>query len=286
MRLEKLRRMRYLVGAMAIAASAGVLVALLTVGGASGAPASTVLATFDTPGTYTWTVPTGVRTVIIDVYGAAGGNVSDGNTLIARGGLGGEAKGTFKVKPGQTYEIVVGGHGGNNQGSILGYGGFNGGGFGSSNDPDFGGAGGGGGSDVRVGGFGNPCLNDMSCGYGGRMIVGGGGGGGSGDRGGVNGGAGGGLEGSPADSGGTQEAGGDPDNATGCGGSFGDGGWGYHSYPGKGPGGGGGGWYGGACTFNGSGTGGGSGFISHFARKGSFPGGFRGGDGLVVISIP
>jgi hypothetical protein len=77
---------------MGLAASAGVLLALLTVGGASGAPASTIIATFDTHGTYTWTVPTGVGKVIIDVYGAAGGNVSDGSTLIARGGLGGAGR--------------------------------------------------------------------------------------------------------------------------------------------------------------------------------------------------
>jgi hypothetical protein len=286
MRLESFRRTRYLVGAVGVAAVTAISVALLTVGGARGASEpNAVLATFDVPGTYSWTVPTGVRRVIFDVYGASGGNIMGGDFVLAAGGAGGEARGTFTVKPGQTFEIVVGGRGGNASGSTGGAGGFNGGGRGS-NDSSIGGSGtggGGGGSDVRVGGIGNPCLSDLSCGFGGRFIVGGGGGGGGkfGDW--VDGGAGGGLVGGPdAVRGGTQERGGDSGSPTNDG-TFGDGAFGLGGSGSSG--GGGGGWYGGA-TGSSSGAGGGSGFISHFARKGSFPGGVRGGDGLVVISTP
>jgi hypothetical protein len=287
MRFEKFGRARYVL-VPGLAALAVVLFALLTGGRAGGAPADTVLATFNVPGTYAWTVPTGVRKVIFDVYGASGGNIMGGDFLLAAGGAGGEARGTFTVKPGQTFMIVVGGRGGNG-GTTGGAGGFNGGGRGGNGDPGGSGrGGGGGGSDVRVGGIGNPCLSDLSCGFGGRIIVGGGGGGGGknleGDW--ADGGAGGGLVGGPdVTRGGTQEHGGGSGSGGGAFGLGGDGGIGGSA------GAGGGGWYGGAAAGGGgvgfgTGSGGGSGFISRFARKGSFPGGVRAGDGLVVISTP
>jgi len=71
----------------------------LAVGGASGArTSSTLLATFNTQGTYAWTVPVGITRISFDVFGASGGNVADGQTLIAAGGQGGEAKAHFTVK--------------------------------------------------------------------------------------------------------------------------------------------------------------------------------------------
>ena len=65
--------------------------ALLTVGGASGASttietAGTTIKTFSTPGTYRWTVPTGVTRVTFDVFGASGGNVVSGLSVVALGG--------------------------------------------------------------------------------------------------------------------------------------------------------------------------------------------------------
>src|SRR5436189_162782 len=57
----------------------------------------TTLATFSTPGTYVWTVPTGVTAVTFDVYGARGGSVLQNSgglvNLISTGGAGGRGEG-------------------------------------------------------------------------------------------------------------------------------------------------------------------------------------------------
>jgi hypothetical protein len=274
-------------------AATGVAVAvigLLAVGGARGARStSTLLATFNVAGTYSWTVPVGITKISFDVFGASGGNVADGQILINKGGPGGEAKGHFTVKPGETFEIVVGGRGGDNSGKTGGAGGFNGGGQGANGlDVEFGGGGGGGGSDVRIGGIGNVCVSNSTCGFADRIIAGGGGGGGFGEAG-VNGGAGGGLVGGDSGdgpgTGGTQEQGGHDSNRLFC--HFCDGSFGRGGTPATdgdpGDGGGGGGWYGGSGGQAGAG---GSGFVSPLARSGSFPGGTHGGDGLITIRTP
>jgi hypothetical protein len=277
-------------GAAGLVGFGVVVAAVVAVGAATGArQAETVLAMFSTHGTYSWTVPSGVRKVTFDVFGASGGNVADGNIVVSVGGQGGEARGQFALKPGQTLEVVVGGRGGDNGGSTGGGGGFNGGGSGGNTSGGCcGGGGGGGASDVRIGGFANPCATGKSCGYGDRFIVGGGGGGGGGL--GHAGGIGGGVDGGPGiggGGGGSQELGGDGDPF--CdppdGGAFGVGGSGNgpHCLQ-DGSGGGGGGWYGGGAT-SGYG-GGGSGFVSHVAHGPAFPGGTRGGDGEVVVSTP
>jgi hypothetical protein len=289
-----------------LAAVASGLVVVLGTGGASGAPAtSTTLATFAKHGIYSWAVPAGVSSVTLRVFGAAGGNVVNGSTLVAVGGRGGEGVGRFSVAPGQVYEVVVGGRGGD--GDTPGtnaVGGFNGGGAGwpAGAQGQLDGAGGGGGSDIRIGGSSNPCVSDLSCGYADRIIVGGGGGGAGG---GSNypgdprtpgpGGAGGGVSGSGISgdnaTGGTQEkagvcqAGVSPAEDQG---SFGAGSNATPadlSFSTQG-GGGGGGWYGGGGGCWGGGGGGGSGFVSRFATLGSFPGSTQGGDGRVVISTP
>ena len=76
----------------------------------------TTLATFSNPGPYVWTVPTGVTSVTFDVFGASGGNVVAVHngvlTVVASGGVGGEAKGRFPVHAGERFEILVGGQGG------------------------------------------------------------------------------------------------------------------------------------------------------------------------------
>jgi hypothetical protein len=249
------------------------------------------LATFTVHGSYVWRVPAGVTKVTFDVFGASGGNTTDasGRVLIGPGGAGGEAKAQFAVKPGEMFEIVVGGRGadGSTINAIHG-GGFNGGGTALNS------ASGGGGSDVRLAGHGNPCASARACGYPDRIVVGGGGGGGGGgcsgsapDR---HGGVGGGLSGTDPNGGalfGTQEAGGqgaDP-------GGFGYGGQQTLANVHDCGGGGGGGWYGGGCCVfvsgrDDSGGGGGSGFTSPFARTASFPGGTHGGDGLVTVTTP
>ena len=83
------------IGGAAALVTAGM--ALLTVGGASGASttietAGTTIKTFSTPGTYRWTVPTGVPRVTFDVFGASGGNVVSRLSVVAMGGTCGEAR--------------------------------------------------------------------------------------------------------------------------------------------------------------------------------------------------
>lgn len=55
-----------------------------------------------TAGVQTWTVPSGITQIRIEVYGAQGGNSN------ALGGLGARMRGDFTVTPGQVLKIVVG----------------------------------------------------------------------------------------------------------------------------------------------------------------------------------
>jgi hypothetical protein len=228
--------------------------------------------TLTNPGTYIWTAPE-TGTVTFDVFGAEG-NDPDSNGP----GRGGEARGSFHVTAGQTFEIVVGGHPDGHSG------GFNGGGSSSL------GGGGGGASDVRTG----ACGSSKSCGLQDRIVVGGGGGGDSGgfpgrSAGGDGGGTGGADGLADGGGGGTQIRGGTGANGDG---SFGTGG--RSAGPGRPEcqlegGGGGGGWFGGGgggskCNQE-QGGGGGSGYISPLALNGSFPGGKEPGHGKVIVTI-
>jgi hypothetical protein len=145
-----------------------------------------------TGGNQTFTVPTGVSAVIVDLFGARGGT-SAVATPPARAD-GGETTATLATTPAQAVEVVVGlhGHAGSSNGGAAG--GFNGGGDGST-DVDGccpGGAGGGGATDVRTG----TCASTQSCDASGRALVAGGGGGaGGGASAGEPGGAGGGTDG-------------------------------------------------------------------------------------------
>ncbi len=122
----------------------------------------------------TYTVPPGVTSIQLEVWGAQGQALIIEDFSPSSGGLGGYAKGNLAVTPGQVLNIYVGGQG------LNGAAAFNGGGIGGFGTPSThtGGyaGGGGGGTDVRVGGV---ALTD-------RVIVAGGGGGGGRDY--VNGG--------------------------------------------------------------------------------------------------
>lgn len=274
-------------------AAALVIALVVAAGGAAATTQSanatiTTVATFTTPGTYVWTVPTGVTNATFDVFGARGGSVltSSGGivNVVSSGGAGGEAKGKFAVHGGETFEIVVGGQGGTtNEATSAGAAGFNGGGVGRL----YAGAGGGG-SDVRIGGRGNACAAGKVCGFADRIIVGGGGGGGTGSSGG-DGDAGGGLTGGGtictgslgSGASASQECPGSSDGMACHPQSFGQFGVGGEACYGNVWGAGGGGWYGGGSLNLG---GGGSGYISRFSSSGSFPGGTNAGDGRVIIT--
>lgn len=139
---------------------------------ALGVQAQTTVAFSFTGNAQTWVVPANVSQVTIEAWGAQGGSAADGDPSAGgAGGLGGYAKGTLTVTPGQTLTVYVGG-----AGSAGGSGGYNGGGSGGSGTPGAGGTGGpagagGGASDVRQGGA---SLAQ-------RVIVAGGGGGGGRD---------------------------------------------------------------------------------------------------------
>jgi hypothetical protein len=225
-------------------------------------------------------VPEGVTSIRIDVWGAQGGAASNNSLCSAphdTGGLGGHARGTLAVTPGETLHIFVGGAGGTGAS-----GGFNGGGIGCSSTDTC--ASGGGASDVRQGGN---AVGD-------RVIVAGGGGGAEwscGPQG--NGGHGGGLSGADgvnADGslasgrGGTQTAGGTV--GTGAGGSngspgaLGQGGASATTFH---AGGGGGGYYGGGGGGQDGHGGGGSSYLGG-VTNGVTTTGVRSGDGLVRLS--
>ncbi len=204
---------------------------------------------FATPGLgYTYTVPVGVTSVLINAAGSKGGNSGIGASA---GGNGGTAICTLAVYGGQVLYAYVGGIGGAFSS------GANGGGY--PGNPY--GGGGGGGSDVRVGGTA----------LGNRVLSAGGGGGGAyytsyacttstgGQGGGTTGGNGLQCGYSSYSFGGTTSAGGNNFFVSGYNGSLGAGGNGGPSSSGGGfSGGGGGGWYGGSAGYAAGGGGGSS----------------------------
>jgi RHS repeat-associated protein len=128
-----------------------------------------------TGGAQSWTVPVGATSVTAEAWGAAGGysvSVSNQTYWGGSGGLGGYAKATLAVTPGESLQVNVGGKGGdgcfNAAGCTGGVGGFNGGGSAEGTAGYRAGGGGGGGSDIRRGGTS----------LGNRVLVAGGGGGG------------------------------------------------------------------------------------------------------------
>ena len=239
----------------------------------------------------TFTVPSGVSTITIKVWGGQGGSGGyySSTTYCSTGGKGGYATGDLSVTAGSTVYVYVGGQGQSYatcQTRMYGSsyaGGWNGGGSGQSS---LSGCGGGGASDIRYGGT---SISDR------KIIAGGGGGGGNAWNSTQlsNGGAGGGASGETManstqfynrtpGSGATQSSG----NSSGVGSSANE----------NLSGGGGGGYYGGGIGNNSTGGGGGSGYIggvsngSTITGNGSMPdpdGGTmtgREGNGVIIIT--
>jgi hypothetical protein len=150
--------------------------------------------TYTTPGSYTWTVPSGVTNITVVAIGGGGGGGAGGAPGGA-GGSGAEVTSVLAVQPGDTVAIYVGAGGAS---SIEGGGG--GGltyvGDGSSNFIIAGGGGGGGGGPIEDGAGGNAGSPGVAGGGGGSGGNGGGGGGGAGNNG--NGGAAGSNGGGPS----------------------------------------------------------------------------------------
>jgi hypothetical protein len=287
-----------------------------TVSDGSGAPVTSNVAAvavacttnpvrFATPGTYTWTVPSGVTAVqILATAGGGGGGGMYGSNPGHAGGAGAVVTATLSVTPGQALNLVVGGGGGAGAS-----------GPGSSNQWTCGAGGGGGGA------------TSVDAGSASQIIAGGGGGGGScnnataGGSGGNTGGAGGSgtsngsATGGGGGSGGTGGAGGTnqiffrsgANGGNGAGGPGGTGGNNSSSYPGGAGGsgvgagsggndanndlaGGGGGGYGGGGSgvmATGGGAGGSTGPNNSTYAPASNGGtsATNGGDGSIVITI-
>ena len=239
----------------------------------------------------TFTVPSGVSTITIKVWGAQGGSGGYwSSSYCGTGGKGGYATGTLSVTAGNSVYVYVGGQGESHsscsermrQSDPL-EGGWNGGGDG---DYGYSGGGGGGATDIRYGGTG---ISN-------RVIVAGGGGG-HGNAGNStqlsNGGAGGGTSGQTmANS--TQYSNRTPGTGAtqSSGNSDGAGSEGIQNLTG----GGGGGYYGGGAGANSTGGGGGSGYIGGVSSAETIAGNAtmpdpddgtmtgRAGNGLVIIS--
>jgi len=227
----------------------------------------------------TWTVPTGVTSILVDLRGAQGGRGYDISSAYSEGGLGGRVTAVMPVTAGQTLNIYVGGTGANGVNTVTTNGGYNGGGSGY-----FYGGGGGGGTDIRIGGTA----------VGNRVIVAGGGGGGGYNCGTLNaqrGGAGGGLTGGAGifcsnpdtyycgQGGGQTNGGNNAGIIGGAAGIFSGSSACCSSYHV----GGGGGYYGGGSSRYGGG-GGGSSWANTNATNVSHTQGFQTGNGQVIIS--
>jgi hypothetical protein len=115
----------------------------------------------------TWTVPTGVTSVTVKVWG--GGGATGGSAVQTWGGASGFSSGTLSVSSGQSYPVIVGGGGSHSRNAAVG-GGFGGGG-GSGNPQGYEGASSG-------GGYSGVFFQNVS--FGNARIMAGGGGGGAG----------------------------------------------------------------------------------------------------------
>jgi hypothetical protein len=264
-----------------IAAAAAVAVAMAIVSAAALGAASPAFAVSpvaiqftSTGAVQTWSVPTGVTKITVDLAGGQGGASYGG------GGVGAELTGTLSVTPGSTLNIVVGGYGSNGREYSLGAGGGGGSFIYTTADTS--------GILAAAGGGGGQASNDFatsgSTGTSGLPGKNGGAGGtnGSGGVAGTAGGGGGLLTDGTSNSGGggrslaNGAAGGSGSSA----GAFGGGGG--TSDPAGGGGGGYSGGGGGAYTGpNGGGGGGGSFFGGSLASAGNYGGG---GPGFVKIS--
>ena len=204
----------------------------------------------------TFTVPPGVTSLTVKLWGAGGAGAGLG------GGSGAFVTGALTVTPGETLTLIVGGGGVYSDSGGLG--GFGGGGYGTL-------SGGGGRSAIRNSS--NVELVTAGAGGGGRAGFGGGGGLSTGGNGSSDG----------SGFGGTQSAGGAGGNYFGL--HFGGAGSAFQGGNGSGPGsppGGGGGYFGGGGAAGPSAGGGGSSFLANLTASGASQAGSLGGSGTVL----
>jgi len=107
-------------------ALASAALALGTVAFAPSATAAQTSETFKATGAaQSFTVPTSVRCISVNAYGAAGGNSTTSSDPGASGGLGGRAIAQeVPVVPGEVLTVLVGTQGGDGDATEAGAGGF------------------------------------------------------------------------------------------------------------------------------------------------------------------
>ncbi|MFC1659503.1 glycine rich domain-containing protein, partial [Pseudomonadota bacterium] len=133
--------------------------------------ASTECEEFDYTGaSQTFTVPAGVTSVKMQVWGGEGGSHTD-YSILNTGGQGGYSEGNLAVTPAQTLYVYIGGKGGDSVGYTRGAAGWNGGEAARTSGTKPSTGGGGGGTDIRTATSGVDCTGSDP-----RVIVAGGGG--------------------------------------------------------------------------------------------------------------
>ncbi len=253
-----------------------------TLGAVSASAATT---TFNTPGSYSFTVPLGVTHIAVSAIGAAGGACGSSGTVNAAGGEGAAVSAVVPVTPGQQLVVQVAGVGGDcpwlaaGTNPAAGTAGTGGGGLGGSSTSGPGGAGGGGTSLVGPSAWpGSQQPLVLAGGGGGASYASPGGNAGSAGTDGtvVGSGGGAGTQSSSSGTGGFAGSGANP-GASGSAGVGGAGGAAASNAPAAAGAGGGGGYYGGgggggsADGAFGGGGGGGSSFVASDAASATLP---------------
>ena len=123
-------------------------------------PDSITTTTYNTPGTYTYTIPAGVHSANLTVAGAGGGAGGNDSAVGHAGYAGNVVTTTIQVTPGDVFTFIVGGGGGPGASSARGTGSgsagvdpagtYNGGRGGNAGGSGYSGAGGGGGAATTV----------------------------------------------------------------------------------------------------------------------------------------
>src|ERR1700712_1376578 len=131
---------------------AGVLVVPVALAGPAGAASLTEVDFGVSSGYQSWTVPTGVHSVTMNVTGGAGGDGRQGSSCALSSGSGGWVNAQVPVTPGQTLSLWVGsgGHLSGGGGAATPDGTFGGGGGGGAGFGTASGSGGGGGGATAI----------------------------------------------------------------------------------------------------------------------------------------
>ncbi len=103
-----MRKVLYIAAALTIVALVPARVDAVWLEGQRPVFTGKIAAVFDTPGSYTWTVPDGVWRIMVEMWGGGGGGARTNHGERAGGGGGGYGFTYIDVTPGMTCHIFVG----------------------------------------------------------------------------------------------------------------------------------------------------------------------------------